>query len=47
MLETCILYYNRNILYFKISEKNTHFVGQLFKIDGKLKLWEELDFFGQ
>ena len=27
---------------FKISRKDINYVGQLFKCDGKPKLWEEL-----
>ena len=44
-----VIWYNKyikvdnKILYnFKISRKDMNYVGQLFKCDGKPKLWEEL-----
>ena len=33
---------NKTLYNFKISWKDINFVGQLFKCDGKPKLWEEL-----
>ena len=38
----CIKVDNKTLYNFKISRKDINYVGQLFKCDGKPKLWEEL-----
>ena len=38
----CIKVDNKTLHNFKISRKDINYVGQLFKCDGKPKLWEEL-----
>ena len=38
----CIKVDNKIVYNFKISPKDINYVGQLFKCDGKPKLWEEI-----
>ena len=38
----CVKVDNKTLYNFKISRKDVNYVGQLFKYNGKPKLWEEL-----
>ena len=38
----CIKVDNKTLYSLKISQKDTNYDGQIFKCDGKPKIWEEL-----